>query len=376
MSHSSGPFAGRLARMRGRLPAEEPGARGIEQWGRNPHCQRLSALTLTGISPATALREVYREQVHEGQSPFAIAVGTTFERELLTQNAARLLDLYRTAGRLSLREARIVLIDEIVPLGGRAAMDRRRALTRKYLALKLQGDPRAPNIIVHGRLSVKLLGIDHDIEPDALVAANSDLFYRPVEIKSYPDREGKTDPADLRGALRQAAVALNGLRQHLRHVGVADPESLAPAVADLVLKVPGSSRATLHPMTIEQECASIEGIFVRAQQEFSALEALLSGLSQGATLDDPGILDHIPNALQPGCREFCPLAAHCKRQALQTSETILLGPRAREALAPAGSLIRTLDLLNGTGGPVRSEDERALAERLREDELAWRKAVS
>ena len=376
MLHNPAPLATRIDQMRGRLPAEEPGARGIEQWGRNPHCQRLGALTLTGISPATAVKEIYQEPLREGQSPFAIAVGNTFEGTLFAQGAARLLDLYRSAGRLPISQARIVLIDDLVPLGGRVSMDRRRALTQKYLQLKLQRDPRAPNIIVHGRLSVELLGLAHDIEPDALVAADSEPFYRPVEIKSYPDRAGKTDSADVRGALRQAAVAVYGLRQILIRLGAADPETLVPAVADLVLKVPGSSKATLRSMTIEQESASIGSIFQRARQEFDALEALLRSLSQGASLDNPLILDQIPNFLQPSCREFCPLATHCKQQALQTSETILLGSRAREALAPAGSIIRALDLLNGTGGPARSDAERALAERLREAEAEWRKAVS
>ena len=45
----------RLARLRGALPAENPGARGFERVARNPACQRLLALTLVGVTPATAV---------------------------------------------------------------------------------------------------------------------------------------------------------------------------------------------------------------------------------------------------------------------------------------------------------------------------------
>jgi hypothetical protein len=44
-----------------------------------------------------------------------------------------------------------------------------------------------------------------------------------------------TDPADIRSACRQAAVAVVGLRDAVARLGAADPIGLVPAVADLVL---------------------------------------------------------------------------------------------------------------------------------------------
>ncbi len=55
-----------LARLRGALPPEEPGARGLERMARNPSCKELKALTMVGITPATAASEIYGEPAREG----------------------------------------------------------------------------------------------------------------------------------------------------------------------------------------------------------------------------------------------------------------------------------------------------------------------
>ena len=194
-----------LTRLRGKLPAEEPGARGLEHLARNPGCQRLHALVMTGLSPATAMRDVYGDDPREGQSPFAIATGHTFERHLFDDQAQRLLTLYRDAGRLTESEARIAVVPDLVAGRGPDAMRRRQELTRLLLRKKLRRDESAPHLIVKPRLSIRLLGVEHGIEPDALIASEQDPFYRVIEIKSYPDRGGKTDAADVRSACRQAA---------------------------------------------------------------------------------------------------------------------------------------------------------------------------
>jgi hypothetical protein len=89
----------RLARLRGRLPAEALGARGLERVARNPACRRLRALTLASVTPATAAAAVYGEPAPEGQSPFALGAGTRFERALFEDGA----------GPLALAAANLVL---------------------------------------------------------------------------------------------------------------------------------------------------------------------------------------------------------------------------------------------------------------------------
>lgn len=366
--------AERLARLRGSLAAEEPGARGLERVARNPACQRLRALAMVGITPATAVAKVYGETPREGQSPFALAAGNRFERQLFEGGATRLLELYRRAGHLGPTEDKVVIVPDKMSGTGAAAMARRRALTEHLLRLKLAGDPSAPNIIVKPRLIVHLLGVDHDIEPDVLVAADGDPFYRPGEVKSYPDRGGKTDPADVRGACRQAAVAVVGLRQALVRFGVGDPEPLAPARGDLILRVPGSYQPTLRPMTLQGEVYSVERAINEAPRDLDELERLLASIAANATLDNPAVLDAIPNHYIETCREHCALVERCKQQAVARGDPVLLGSYAREELAAAGSISRTLELLDGRS-PLTPQ-EHQLQVRLRDALLEYERAVS
>ena len=368
----------RVARLRGRLAAESPGARGLERLARNPSCERLRALTLAGITPATAAAEVYGDAAPEGQSPFALGAGNRFEQQIFDDGAARLLALYREAGRLSPDEGTVVQLDQLAPGKTPAVMARRRALTLDFFRQKLAGDPAAPHLIVKGRLAVPLLGVENAVEPDVLVASAADAFYRPVEVKSYPDRAGKTAAADIRGACRQAAVAVVGLREAARVLGAQDPEALVPPVGDLVMRRPGSFFPTLRPMTLRGEVFSLERALaetVGALPELEARLAALGGVGESAALDDPAVLDALPCNYLESCREHCALARRCKEAAAAAGDPVLLGTAARETLAAAGSLERTLELLHARGAPPRSAEERALAGRLREARAAYGAAL-
>jgi hypothetical protein len=304
-----------------------------------------------------------------------LAAGNQFEHQLFKGGAARLLDLYQTHGRLTPREARLVIVPDVIPGTGPKVMAQRRRLTQRLFRLKLDGDPTAPNLIVKPRIPLRLLGVDADIEPDLLVAADTKPFYRPVEVKSYPDRAGKTDPADVRSACRQAAVAVISLRQTLARLGVAAPEALVPSLGDLILRVPGSYQPTLRPMMLRGEGYSIECMINDAPYALDELERLLAGITPSASLDDPIALQAIPNHYVSSCREHCALAERCKQQAIATGDPVLLGDTAREELAVAGSLSRTLALLNTQGPAPSTAQERALHMRLHEALQEYERAV-
>jgi hypothetical protein len=365
----------RQARLRGDLAAEQLGARGLERMARNPACGLLKALTVAGVSPARVSSAVYGEPGREGQSPFALGAGNQFEAGLFESGAARLLDLYRAQGRLRVTECRVADVPGLAPGTSREAMDRRHTLTDQLLRRKLAGDPSAPNLILKPRLVVGLLGLDFNIEPDALVAADGDAFYAPIEIKSYPDRDGKTDPVDVRGACRQAAVAVVALRAAARRFGAPAAERLVPAHGDLVLRVPGSFRPTLRPMTLQSEVDSLVRALEAAPRDLDEAEALLAGISAEATLDDPAVLDQLPTNYRESCREFCALARRCKERAICEGDPVLLGSRAREEYAAAGSLDRVLELLEGRGAPPRTAAERRLQAQLQETYRELRLAV-
>jgi hypothetical protein len=367
---------GRLARLRGSLQADEPGARGFERMARNPDCTRLRALTIAGIDSATAAVKVYGEPAREGQSPFALAIGNRFDRAMADNGAAELLELYRSAGRLTTAECKVAIIPDLAPIGSRREMRHvmalRQTITERLLEQKLKRDPKAPNIIVKPRVLVTLLGLDHGIEPDALVASDSDVFYRAVEIKSYPDRAGKTESADIHSACRQAAVGVIALRNAVCRMGMRRPADLVPAFGDLILRVPGALKPTLRPMPLKGEVDSLERAIHEAPSNLDELEELLPA---GSALDDPTVLESIPNSYRSSCREYCALAQHCKQAAVASGDPAILGDLARETLAAAGSISRALDLLRGSGAPPRTSAERALAEQLREADNEFREAV-
>lgn len=367
--------AERQARLRGTLGAEQLGARGLERMARNPSCRLLKALTVAGLSPATVVQQVYGEPPREQQSPFAIGAGNQFESGVFENGAARLLNAYRSAGRLSLTECRVVNVPEFAPGINQTAMARRQAISLRLMRAKLAGETWAPNLIIKPRLRVTLLGLTFNIEPDALVAADGDAFYRPVEIKSYPDRDGKTDAADVRGACRQAAVAVVALRDVTAQSGATDVQLLVPARGDLVLRIPGSYRPTLRPMPLEGEVDSLERALVEAPRNLGETEALLAAIGASAALDARTVVDQLPNNYKENCREFCALAGQCKQRAVAQSDPVLLGSRAREEWAAAGSIQRVLELLDGRGPAARDRAELLLQQQLQEEYIELRRAV-
>ena len=362
-----------LERFRGRLPSEEPGARGLERVARNPGCLRLRTLVMIGVIPASAARDIYGFPAEAEESHFALSAGNKFERRLLENGVSGLLDLYRAAGRLGFTECRVCFVPDLLPRFQFAEASKRWELTDSLLLKKLVRDPEAPNILIKPRLPVPLLGLDHDIEPDALVAADAERFYTPVEIKSYPDRGGKTDPADVRNACRQVAVAVVALRHAASRLGVADPESLVPATADLILRRPGSNFPVLRSMPLKGEVYSIARVQNEADRTMDEVKGLIP---PGSTLDDPTTLDLIPNNYLESCRENCALAGVCKRQAIATGNPVLLGNRVKEELAGAGSINRALALLHDRSDSTVCWKELRLRNALQEALRAYRKVVN
>jgi hypothetical protein len=301
----------------------------------------------------------------EGQSPFALTLGQRFERLQLQNGAANLISLYRKLGHLTPSEAKVVAVDEIAPGSSISARRRRENETRRLIKAKLRNDPLAPNLILKPRLKVNLVGIPHPIEPDFLFAADADSFYRVGELKSYPDRGGKTDNSDIRSACRQAAVGVVGLRETLSELGVNNTDHVAEANADLVLRVTGLFLPTLSRMSIEGEVDSIIRAIAEAPTNLNELEAMLP---TGASLDDPAVLASVPNSYRPGCKEHCGLWQQCRGQALEVRQPIVLGDHAAETLAAAGSIDRALDLMTGAA-------EAALARELQAADIEFKKAV-
>ena len=244
--------------LRGSLIQKPLGARGIEQYARNPACLRLALITAEGLLPGSVLEGAFDRPNMRRPPPTAVVLGKRFERRLLSAGAALLLDRYVKAGLLAATECRVVDVEAACPGTAPADIAHRTRMTERLVEARRSGDPSAPNLVLMPRLRVRVGGADHGIEPDYLVAADGERCYHAGEIKSYAYRRGKTDPAEVKGARRQAAVTVVALRQLVGRLGAADPAAEVEPVVDLVLRWPATLGPTLDRERVEGEVWSIE----------------------------------------------------------------------------------------------------------------------
>jgi hypothetical protein len=126
-------------------------------------------------------------------------------------------------------------------------------------------------------------------------------------------------------------------------------------------------------MTLEGEVDSLERALAAAPRNLEETEALLAGIAPAA-LDSAEAVDQLPNAYRESCREFCALARRCKQRACRQSDPILIGSRAREEFAAAGSLERVFALIDGAA--AASPAEAQLQQRLRLEVAEFEQAVA
>lgn len=350
----------RLARLRGGIPAVEVGARSIESVARNAGCTRLRAIVIAGLTPSDVLKKVFNAEP-DIMSPFAMTLSQAFERRLLGNGGSSLLTAYREKGLLTQTEVKITSVADHAPGDKPFARSQREQETRRLIDLKHNGDALAPNLILNPRLSLELVGVTHPIELDYMVASDDAPSYRVGVIKSYADRGGKTDKADIRAACREAAVGTLALRQHIRRRG-GNPDKAGDRV-DMVLRAPGSFNPRLFAsMRAESELASLVRALSAAPADLDEVEQLVPA---DATFADPHVIEQLPNNYRSNCKEHCALWERCRAQALAAGQPIILGDLAAEQLAAAGSIARAFDLLDGRGRPPDNRAEAALAEELR-----------
>lgn len=350
----------RLARLRGGIPAVEVGARGIESVARNIGCVRLRAIVITGLTPTEVVKAVFQGEP-DIMSPFAMALSQRYERRLLDNGGASLLTAYREGGYLGTTEVKISSVADMAPGDRPMARQRREAETQRLLDLKHSGHPSAPNLILNPRLPLTLVGVTHPIELNYMVASDADSSYRVGVIKSYADRGGKTDRADIRAAYREASVGTLALRQHIESRGD-DPQRAVDRV-DMVLRAPGSMNPRLFAAKrAESELASLTRVLSTAPADLDEVEQLVA---PGGSFADPVVVDQLPNNYRSSCKEHCALWPRCRAQALAAGQAIILGDQAAEQLAAAGSITRALALLDGSGRPPDNRAEASLAEEMR-----------
>jgi len=353
-----------LRRLRGRLGEEDPnrpnrgpGARGLEHMARNRRCQRLAAVTLAGASADAAARRLGIAPVSEDASPFAAARGHRFEENLFKDDCERIWRAYARAGLLpadfphrdDLHEQ---WIDTEKGTDGRGefSLPERLRQTEKLLLARARGDLSTPTLILKPRLTVHAGSQQFTIEPDGLIAAPGEPFYRVMEIKSYPDRQGYTSQSKTGSAARQAAVGVVALRQLLASNDL--DERLAEATADLIFSNAGSDSPTLTRLPISGETDNIAATLTDAG---ATVTAVLDAVGAG-TLDDPDVLEQLDTFLCSSCSSHCAMFEHCRASAIHQGHPVMLGDQASELLqgfTSMGELIALRDRQATTDDPDR-----------------------
>jgi hypothetical protein len=337
--------------------------RRFEQWAHNPLCQANALSAVHNVSMAEVARHE-GQKATMGQSPFAIQRGQTFERSLFRDEGASLLGALKAAGVLP-AEA-IGLADFRLRMsGGRfRSLDEARAATGawlKALAVKERADGDAwlvagatvsiPGgvMLPEALLILDALVVRHDTQPRTLVVG---------EIKTYPDRGGYTDPAELATARAQAGVYVHGLELVLEQLGVVR-DFLVSTTGFLVLTRPGFNRPSVRAGEDLRYQA------MRARRGFELLRVAAEGLPRGsgrATVQDISGADvHYSET----CVTFCDRATLCRSRALDSGNAAALGDDVARLLG-AIPLPRALALL--AGDPSKTPAEADLARQFREIE--------
>ncbi len=338
--------------------------RRLDQLSHNPGCVANVRASLGGVA-MVAVAQSLGLDAQEGQSPFAITRGISFEKSLFDEDAARLRLALVDKGVLPADTAGFVDLRPKINGGPLDDLDASReaflALLRGFAhavgsaRLRLPGIIAGPTlrlgggVLPEGRLALDVVTVHPAPEPHPVVL-------RVGEMKVYPDRGGYTDPSELASARAQAGLYLYALRREITAAGLDG----ALAVADdgfLVLTRPTYNLPSVRAHEDLRYQAE------RAAVLLAQAEALAPRVAEAPSDPAQAVrwVAEAPRNYGSRCMEFCPMAPRCHREALAAQVPAALGDDLAQRLGEV-SLDRAAALLRGDS-PV-TEAERALAARL------------
>jgi hypothetical protein len=177
-------------------------------------------------------------------------------------------------------------------------------------------------------------------------------------MKTYPDRGGYTDSAELATARAQAGVYVHGLDLVLSELALGKSYEVSRR-GFLVLTRPGFNRPSVRPdedLRYQTE---------RAKRGFELLRHAAASLPRGEGRPDWQDVSGAEYHYCEACVSFCDRASVCRARALRDGRGAVLGDDVERFLGTI-TLLRALELLNGAK-PV-TEAEADLGRRMREQE--------
>jgi hypothetical protein len=192
-----------LELIRGTAPLRSPNVRVLAAFSGHSDC-RLAALGFAAGVDFDRLLVGTPYAAPFGQSPFAFARGTAFERSLSRNNYAPLLSLLREKMGFGVADARIVNLRDAYPRD-RNGLRLRAHDTRAALREIVRRAPSAANVIDGAVLEAEIGGVRAYFEADSLATRVGGLVHT-GEVKSFPVVDGRAEPDKLGAALDQASV--------------------------------------------------------------------------------------------------------------------------------------------------------------------------
>jgi hypothetical protein len=331
-----------------------PGARDWEKAARRP-CVRHRALVAVGADPGKVAHRIFG--IPEGEiSEFAIRSGQQHERDLHADNGKRLRKAAIDAGRLTSAENGYLDTHQLVRANPRriAAVRAERADATAELIRDWLDGKKVPAILSHPTFPFpRPDGSDGYVESDDMLLPRGADQLRNLEVKSFPNLDGFTDPAAMRGLQRQGAVEIWAARETAERVRPG-AGSRVPTTVDIVLR-----NGRLHrDLDVAGPLRQIENIVPELGRSRSglAVRAAVRLAGQKDPVVDRAFVEALPPLYDEGCRSFCPLASRCRDEAEGRRDPIVLGRAASSEFRGVADLRRLDDLI---AGAVPANDDEA-----------------
>jgi hypothetical protein len=361
--------------FRGEFPSKTLNARRIAGALDAPGCHRRMALDASAVN-IEKLGSFVTGALDDQQSPFAIARGIQFEQKVIANGMAEIVALAREHLNLEIPEVRqfdlsSAAVGEGHPgVKGARMNELRYRLTRQFIEDMLTHPDSAYNLIRHAMTRIEFAGQYVYLEQDMLAFAVKGRLHV-VEIKSFPQVDGRADPVQASASLRQTAVYGLSLQDMVRDLGA--PEDVVSTRAMLVLprNLTFQAVAATHDISMEirrlrRQLAAVpsmadildsvpEGVRLPGLPEAGASDAEVEGAIRTAR----EALAVLTPRFNDGCIS-CPMFGHCRDEAERHGAVARLGNAVASSCGNVTTIDAAIDLRDGRRAPA-NQSEAAVA---------------
>lgn len=295
----------------------------FEQWTKNSSCEANVLSSVLGTPMDIPAKDLNLTPTR-GQSPFAIARGRLFERNLFKDNAVIFLnDLMKHD--LIPDSSNCKFVDLRQKKDGGRCRNIDESMDKTHSLFKSLQDTGENDIVVAGPV-VKIPGSEI-LLPEALLIIDvlvvkkyPDTYECTIgEVKTYPDRSGYTDNGNLATARAQAGMYVHALECVIQELQVQDILTVNK-FGFLVLSKPGS---LLPSIRVNED---LRYMAKRTRSGFEKLRKIADQFPQ--TINDQSSSELIQKAdknYRDDCLKFCDLAPHCREKAEEAGLPSILG---------------------------------------------------